>query len=238
MKKPNTFEIVASKIKNKIDDGTYSQKQKLPSEYDLAKEFDVSRLTVRKAIDLLISQNLLVKQRGKGTYIMKQTDRFQSGQNGLLSFTESARAFGKTSKSIVINFEIVTNLPDEVKKNLQIVDENVYRIKRLRYFDEDPMTIEEIFIRESFLPKNLTEKNIEGSIFNLISEQIDISYSHQEIEAVLVTKELSEHLKVPLGDPLLLVHTITYAASGIPILYDNSYYRADKYTFKNILHRP
>lgn len=238
MKKPNIFETVASKIKNNIDDGTYSQKQKLPSEYDLAKEFDVSRLTVRKAIDLLISQNLLVKQRGKGTYIMKQSDKFQSGQNGLLSFTESAKTFGKTSKSIVINFEIVTNLPDEVKKKLQVENESIYRIKRLRYFDEDPMTIEEIYIRTSFLPKDITEKDIEHSIFSLISEQIDISYSHQEIEAVLVTKELSEYLDVPLGDPLLLVHTVTYAASGIPILYDNSYYRADKYTFKNILHRP
>lgn len=238
MKKTNIFEKVAQKIKSNIDDGTYSQKQKLPSEYDLAKEFNVSRLTVRKAIDLLISQNLLVKQKGKGTYIMNQTDKFQSGQNGLLSFTESAQAFGKTSKSTVIEFEIMTNISDEVKKKLQINDESLYHIKRLRYFDEDPMTIEEIFIRTAFLPQNITRKSIENSIFNLITKQIDISYSHQEIEAVLVTKELSDFLEVPIGDPLLLVHTITYSASGIPILYDNSYYRADKYTFKNILHRP
>ena len=238
MKKSNVFEVVAEAIKTKINDGTYSQEQKLPSEYDLAKEFDVSRLTVRKAIDLLISQNLLVKQRGKGTYIMKQTDRFQSGQHGLLSFTESAAAFGKTSKSVIIEFEELTDVPNEVSEKLQITKETVFRIKRLRYFDEDPMTIEDIYIRSSFLPPHVSEANIQGSIFRLIEEKIDISYSHQEIEAILVTKDLSKHLEVEVGDPLLLVHTITYSASGTPILFDNSYYRADKYTFKNILHRP
>lgn len=238
MKKSNVFEIVAETIKTKINDGTYSQEQKLPSEYDLAKEFDVSRLTVRKAIDLLISQNLLVKQRGKGTYIMKQTDKFQSGQHGLLSFTESAAEFGKTSKSVIIDFEKLGTIPKVVAEKLQITHEDVYKIKRLRYFDDDPMTIEEIYIRATFLPGNVSVENVQGSIFKLIEEQIDISYSHQEIEAVLVTEELSKPLDVPIGDPLLLVHTITYSASGTPILFDNSYYRADKYTFKNILHRP
>ena len=238
MKKTNIFESVAKQIKNKIDDGSYSYEQKLPSEYDLAKEYDVSRLTIRKAIDLLISQNILVKHRGKGSYIMRQNDKFQSGQNGLLSFTESAKAFGKTSKSDIIEFQKLDAPTSQMKTILQINEEPVYKIRRLRYFDNDPMTLEEIIIRSSMLPKDFTEVDIQGSIFDLIEKQSDISYSHQEIEATLVTKEISEYLKIPVNEPLLLVHTITFSAAGIPILYDSSYYRADKYTIKNILHRP
>ena len=237
MKNSTVFENVAHAIAEKILDGSYSQEQKLPSEYDLAKEFNVSRLTVRKAIDLLISQNLVVKQRGKGTYIMKQSDKFQSGQNGLLSFTESAKAFGKTSKSVIIDFDTLSSVPKEITQKLQIKNEAVFHITRLRYFDDDPMTIEEIFINPDYLPENIKPDMLEGSLFKLIEEKIDISYSHQEIEAVLVTESLAEHLKVPIGDPVPLVHTITYSASGTPILFDNSYYRADKYTFKNTLHR-
>lgn len=238
MKKTNVFESVAQKIKQKIDEGSYSYEQKLPSEYDLAKEYDVSRLTVRKAIDSLISKNILVKQRGKGTYIMRQNDRFQSGQNGLLSFTESAKAFGKTSHSDILEFIELQEIPQDISDLLQIKDDSLYHIKRLRYFDDDPMTIEEIFIKTTFLPEAITTEDIKGSIFSLIEKQIDIAYSHQEIEAVLVTEELSSCLEIPVNEPLLLVHTITFSAAGIPVLYDNSYYRADKYTFKNILHRP
>ncbi|MGX7025010.1 GntR family transcriptional regulator, LSA1692 subfamily [Vagococcus hydrophili] len=233
----NIFTEIANKINTKIKNGSYSIEQKLPSEYDLAKEFNVSRLTIRKAVDLLIKQNILIKQKGKGTYIMKQTDKFQSGKNGLLSFTESARAYGKTSKATLITFEKTTQLPEEVKENLQVQEEPVFHIKRLRFFDEDPMTIEEIFIKETLLDEATLEENITGSIFKLIEEKSDIAYSHQEIEAVLATDELSEFLAVEKGQPLLLVHTTTYSASGHPILFDKSYYRGDKYTFKNILHR-
>lgn len=233
----NIFKEIADKISIKITDGSYSSEQKLPSEYDLAKEFNVSRLTIRKAIDLLINQNILVKQKGKGTYIMKQTNKFQSGKNGLLSFTESAKAYGKTSNASLIKFEKLTSVPEEVQENLQLIEEAVFHVKRLRFFDEDPMTIEEVFIKESLLDESALEKNLTGSIFKLIEEKSDISYSHQEIEAILATEELSHYLTVEQGQPLLLVHTTTYSATGQPILFDKSYYRADKYTFKNILHR-
>src|SRR5688500_10761186 len=58
-------------IKKKINEGYYVTAQKLPSEYDLADEYDISRLTVRKAINLLIDQNVLIKLSGKGTYVIK-----------------------------------------------------------------------------------------------------------------------------------------------------------------------
>ena len=60
------FNQVSAEIEKRIHEGIYVSSQKLPSEYDLAKEFDCSRLTIRKAIDDLIGKNILVKRRGKG----------------------------------------------------------------------------------------------------------------------------------------------------------------------------
>lgn len=97
------FEDVANELSRRVRDGVYTTSQRLPSEYDLAKEFDVSRLTVRKAIDLLIRQQLLVKSPGKGTYVMTYSDKVESGRLGLQGFTEAAKAYGKKSRTEVIS---------------------------------------------------------------------------------------------------------------------------------------
>jgi len=235
-KKQSVFQEVAKQIQEKIDKGLYVSSQRLPSEYDLAKEFGVSRLTVRKAIDELISRNILVKQKGKGTYVMTQ-QKIQSGRAGLQGFTEAAKSYGKTSKTEVIRFELVSEIPEEVTRALQLNDqEAAYHIVRLRSYDNEPMTVEDLYIRSIYLPE-VTEKQLQGSLFELIEKQIEIAYSHQEVEAILVTKELSPLLEVEAGEPLLMVHSITYSVTATPILYDTSYYRADRYTFKNTLHR-
>ena len=115
MKKQAVFQDIAEKIAQRVNDGTYVTSQKLPSDYDLAEEFQCSRLTVRKAIDLLISQNILVKERGKGTYVMKQP-KIQSGSGGLQSFTETAKAQGKKTRTEVLQVEIVKEVPLKIRQ--------------------------------------------------------------------------------------------------------------------------
>lgn len=237
-KKQSVFQNIAYQIQEKVDNGIYVRAQRLPSEYDLAKEFDVSRLTVRKAIDELISRNILVKQKGKGTYVMSQ-QKIQSGRAGLQGFTEAAKAYGKISKTEVIDLQRLkaTELPSKISEKLELKsEEEVYHLVRLRSFDNEPMTVEELYIREVYLP-NLSKEQLEGSVFNLIEEQIEIAYSHQEIEAMVVPERLRPILAVAIGEPVLKVNSITYSVTAMPILYDQSYYRADKYTFKNTLHR-
>lgn len=237
-KKQSVFQDIARQLQEKVEQGIYVSAQRLPSEYDLAKEFDVSRLTVRKAIDELISRNILVKQKGKGTYVMSQ-QKIQSGRSGLQGFTESAKAYGKMSKTEVIDLALLNSeeLPGKVSEALELKpNEEVYHLVRLRSFDKEPMTVEELYIREVYLP-NVTKEQLEGSLFKLIEEQIEIAYSHQEIAAMLVPDKLSPLLEVAMGEPILKVNSITYSMTATPILYDKSYYRADKYTFKNTLHR-
>lgn len=237
-KKQSVFQEVAAQIQEKVNKGIYVSAQRLPSEYDLAKEFNVSRLTVRKAIDELISRNILVKQKGKGTYVMTQ-QKIQSGRAGLQGFTEAAKAYGKMSKTEVIQLEklCASELTEKVGQLLELrKQELVYHLVRVRSLDDEPMTVEEVYIRAAYLPK-VTKKQMEGSLFKLIEEQIEIAYSHQEVEAILVPEKVSPLLKVSMGEPVLKVNSITYSMTATPILYDRSYYRADKYTFKNTLHR-
>lgn len=235
--KLTVFEEVAKKIEDKINEGFYVSSQRLPSEYDLSTEFSVSRLTIRKAIDLLVSQNVLFKQKGKGTYVMAQ-QKIQSGRSGLQSFTEAAKTYGKKSKTKIIKLEKNVTPAERIAKELALNEnETVFHIVRLRLYDEEPMTVEDLYIREAFLPSDLKKSEIHGSLFKLIEEKATIAYSHQEIEAVLVDERLSGFLEVPEGSPALMVHSKTFSVTAVPILYDISYYRGDKYSFKNTLQR-
>ncbi|NLM67448.1 MAG: GntR family transcriptional regulator [Enterococcus sp.] len=230
------FEAVAQEIQTRIQKGLYVSSQKLPSEYDLAKEFEVSRLTIRKAIDDLVQKNVLYKLKGKGSYVMSQ-QKIQSGRSGLQGFTEAAKEYGKVSKTQVISFKLLKERPKVILEALHLTEEaEIYELVRRRLYDEVPMTVEKIYLTKEYV-EAYTEKDFEGSLFKLLEEKVEIAYSHQEVEAILVTKELAKLLEVPVGNPLLQVHSITYTKDAAPILYDQSYYRADKYTFKNTLIR-
>lgn len=233
------FEDVANALSRRVRDGVYTTSQRLPSEYDLAKEFDVSRLTVRKAIDLLIRQQLLVKSPGKGTYVMTYSDKVESGRLGLQGFTEAAKAYGKKSRTEVISFGPIDPFPEEISRVLALdtrVNKEIDMLVRRRFWDEEPMTVEHVAICHEYVA-GLKPHDFEGSLFALLEKRVAIAYSHQEVEAMLMDKKMAKLLHGKKGDPLLRVHSVTYTADAKPILFDTSYYRADKYSFKSTLTR-
>nr|WP_202605270.1 GntR family transcriptional regulator, LSA1692 subfamily [Enterococcus hirae] len=236
VKKQPKFQEIANEIEKRIMEGIYVSSQKLPSEYDLADEFQCSRLTVRKAIELLISQNKLIKEKSKGTYVMKQP-KIQSGSGGLQSFTETARIQGKKTKTQVLECEVTEQLPTNVKQAFgESISEPIVHLRRLRYFDDEPMTVENLYILKRYLGE-VSQEELSGSLYQVIEKNVEIAYSHQEIEAVKATADVAKLLQVAVDEPMLFVHSMTYSPAAKPILYDCSYYRADKYTFKNTLIR-
>ena len=176
MKKQAVFQEVAQQIAQRVHEGTYVTSQKLPSDYDLAEEFQCSRLTVRKAIDLLIGQNLLVKEKGKGTYVMKQP-KIQSGSGGLQSFTETAKIQGKKTRTEVLHIETVKELPIEIGQLFgDYAKEPIVYLVRLRYFDDEPMTVENLYVLKRYLQEDtaeLTKAQLESSLYQVIEANID-----------------------------------------------------------------
>lgn len=240
MKSPKFMEV-AEEIAARVHDGHYTSAQRLPSEYDLADEFGVSRLTVRKAIDALVKQQLLIKDPRKGTYVMEpaENDKVESGRGGLQSFTEAAIAYGKTPRTEVLSFTPLETPSPEIAEKLELNlrhDTKVLELERLRYWDDTPMTVEHLMICDEYV-HGLQAEDFEGSLFKLLAPKVELAYSHQEIEALLVNERLSQLLQVPVGAPLLKADTVTFTVDAKPVFYDTSYYRADKYTFKSTLTR-
>ena len=235
------FEKVAQSLVERIQQGIYSNMQRLPSEYQLADEYGVSRLTVRKAIERLVTAKILVNDPGKGTYIMStnSSNKVESGRMGLQSFTEAAETYGKQSRTQVLDYQPLTQPDQRMEEKLNLRNNpqpEVDELVRLRFWDDDPMTIEDIVILHKYVA-NHQKNDFKHSLFQILAETVEIAYSNQEIEAIKVDEKLAKLLHVQEGDPILCVHSLTYTADGQPIFYDTSYYRADKYTFKTTLTR-
>ncbi|MBM6603147.1 GntR family transcriptional regulator, LSA1692 subfamily [Pediococcus acidilactici] len=235
------FEKVAQSLVERIQQGIYSNMQRLPSEYQLADEYGVSRLTVRKAIEWLVTAKILVKDPGKGTYIMStnSSNKVESGRMGLQSFTEAAETYGKQSRTQVLDYQPLIQPDQRVEEKLNLRNNpkpEVDELVRRRFWDDDPMTIEDIVILHKYVA-NHQKNDFKHSLFQILAETVEIAYSNQEIEAIKVDEKLAKLLHVQEGDPILCVHSLTYTADGQPIFYDTSYYRADKYTFKTTLTR-
>lgn len=236
------FEEIARTIENRVQSGMYNAGQRIPSEYQLATELQVSRLTVRKAIRLLIEKQILVKDPGKGTYAMyapKSFSKIESGRGGLQSFTEVAESNGHQAHSKVLKFVPIKNPDKTISDQLDLInriDQSVYLLERIRYWDDVPLTLEKVIICGEYI-KDKSKSDFNGSLFKILKHKVEIAYSHQTIDAVLVDKTISKLLDVKVGQPLFKVHSIAYTTDARPIFCDTSYYRADKYSFKSTLTR-
>lgn len=228
---------IAEKLGTDVRTGIYGVHQKLPSESDLAQQFGTTRLTIRKAIDLLEKQQVVVRDRNRGTYVLATHCKISSGASGLMGFTEAAKQFQLDVSTRVLDLRRTIVYPDYVEAKLDLVaQEPVWQIERLRFVDHEPMTHEQIYLKQRILPK-LTAHEAQGSLYKLIEQTMAIGYANQELESVLLEDGISQLLETEVGKPAFLAHTVAYSMDGYPILYDNSHYRADKYTFHNILYR-
>jgi len=233
------YEQVAEQLAVAIRKGNYADHQKLPAESDLAKKYGTSRLTMRKAIDVLQRQHVVVKDRNRGTYVLApmMPEKISSGADGLSGFTEVALKMHLHPETRVLRLTKLTVVPEHVQAALQVAgDEPLWRIERLRLIDQQPMTVEQLYVRIATLP-DLTISEASGSLYAQLEETLTIGYASQELEAILMDARIANLLTVPTGAAGFLSHAVTFSVDGYPILYDDSYYRSDKYTFHNILYR-
>ena len=148
----------------------------------------------------------------------------------------------KKTRTEVLQVETVKELPTKIRQMFgNYGKEPMVYLTRLRYFDDEPMTVENLYVLKRYLEKEsgeITKDQLESSLYEVIEANIEIGYSHQEVgKRSKVRQTLPSYCMYPKEEPMLLVHSMTYSPSAKPILFDTSFYRADKYTFKNTLVR-
>lgn len=217
---------MANNLRQLIADGEMAIGDALPSERSLTEITGASRVTVRKAIDQLIEEGLLLRRRGAGTYIASRIE--QSGE-GLTSFSADARRRGSTPASIWL-MKSLADPTEEEARILEIApDEKVARLGRLRLSDDEPLAIEHAIVPARFLP---SLDAVEASLYAVLEQGgFSPQTGTQKITASVATPTEAGLLSIGEGESVLRIERFTRLADGRPVEYTRSAYRGDKYVF-------
>jgi GntR family transcriptional regulator len=198
----------------------------LPPERDLAIEFRVSRITVRKAIDGLVSEGLLVRRQGSGTFV---SARVEKNFSKLTSFSEDMRARGRTPRSTWLKRSVGSVTPEEALALRSSPGTPVYRFHRIRFADDAPMCVEYATVLASCLP---SLDAVESSLYEALEQAGNRpARALQRLRAVLFTAEQAELLHARERDAGLLVERLGFLKDGSAVEFTQSYFRGDTYDF-------
>lgn len=204
----------------------------IPSENELSKKYEISRMTAKKAIDSLTIKGLVERSQGKGTFVLGMEKKIELPLNRLRGFTQKVCEMGLTPENRVVTFEKIKS-SKVVSKILGIEEKSlVWRMERVRQIDSIPAVFEESYISVDLLP-DLKEENLLNSKFDYIRGLgLEIGNSEREISAEIPSDYVASNLKLKRNEPILLAQCITYLKNGKVLEYSRIYYNQKKYRFK------
>lgn len=206
----------------------------IPSERALMKQFEVSRGTVRKAVEALIDDGVLSRAQGKGTYVTPDasSERLLTPVY-LASFTRDMASRGLHPDTRVLS--LTKEQPPPGARTFLGVGAS-WRLTRLRSADTQPMAYEETFLRADLLPEFATVYD-GGSVYDLLASRYDvpIDSAEQIVWAEVADRKLADLLGIDVGAPLLVFQRRS-TSRGRPAEFVTSWYRADRYSVQMSLH--
>jgi GntR family transcriptional regulator len=198
----------------------------LPPERDIAEDFQISRITVRKAIDGLVGEGLLMRRQGAGTFVCA---RVEKNFSKLTSFSEDMRARGRTPRTVWLRKSEGSVTPEEALTLRSSPGTPVYRFHRIRYADDAPMAIEYATVLAACLP---SLDAVESSLYEALERAGNRPVrALQRLRAVLFTAEQAKLLQIHERDAGLLVERVGFIKDGRAMEFTQSYYRGDIYDF-------
>lgn len=216
-------------IEDAVHAGAVKPGDALPSERDLAAKADVSRVTVRKAVQHLVRDGVLVQRHGSGTFVAPQTRRVEQSLSQLTSFTEDMARRGMSVTAIWLDRGLYAPSPEETVTLGLSAGDQVARIARLRRSGETPLAIERAALPPDILPD---PQAIASSLYaHLETRGHRPVRAIQRIRAANLTEDDARLLEVPAGAASLNIERISYLASGRVVEFTRSIYRGDTYDF-------
>lgn len=201
----------------KIESGEWPAGAQIPPEDELCKTYDVSKITVREAIQELVREGCLKRQQGKGTFVTYSYPHLGVVMRTRLSEDDLYGEEVKIKKEIL---EKGVRKPTEDIRNILCTKEDIYYIRSRIFVDHEPYS-EEIFIPLNILPGTAVEEISTGSIYNLLEEKgtKKIFKVAQTFEVIGMVKKTVPSLEMEESSPTLLISRILFSSDGVPIAY-------------------
>ena len=183
-------------IKKKISQGVWKVGKCIDSERELSEGYGVSRMTIRQALGELVHEGILVKEKGKGTFVCEPKVK----QKDMMSFSEIVNKLGMNLRTEIISFDTI-NTPERMEDIFPF--EHVYKINRMRIVDNEKVANEIVYIPCDYCGY-IDEDMLKGSLFNMLKNfGYSIQYAESSIEAIIMNNELKKLFSVENPVPLI-----------------------------------
>jgi len=222
-------------LRDEIVSGRWKPGDMMPSETEMIERFDVSRITVRQALELLVEEGLIYRRRGRGTFVA--VPGIEQGLNRIVSFTEDMRRRGLHPGTEVISTSMVP-ASEEIAGKLQVdPGEDLARYERLRLADGEPMSVEISHLVLRYCPGILQKNYAERPLREELEQQYNITLvrAHQIIRAAAADSTRAGQLLIAKNAPIFYIERVSYSQLDVPVEFLQLYHRGDRYALHNEL---
>ncbi len=211
--KPSKYIIIKQHICQKIESGQWPQHHKVPSENALTQQFNVSRMTARRALQELTEQGILVRSQGSGTFVA--TFKSQSSLLKIRNISDEINERGHKHhaqqlmlKSIAVTQEIAILL--NLKNN-----EDVFLSQVLHFENDQPIQLEQRYVNAVLVPEYLLQDFTTITPHEYLSAVAPLTEATHEIEAILASSDICQLLTINQSAPCLQVKRRTWSSKGV-----------------------
>jgi DNA-binding GntR family transcriptional regulator len=236
------YQQIANDLQRKIENNIFEPGQRLPSENELTEEYQVSRLTVRKSIKLLLESDLIIIQQGKGMYV--KFPRIETDIMNEVLDVQNFRGIYETltHQGLNVRIKLVKYGEEPISKNIAEAlgcsyDTKIRTIYRLFYLKDMPIAYNITYLSpDLFFTKEMAEEVEQKPLTTLLrSNKNNSQLSLEEISCSIgvrpVEEDIANLLNVPIGHPLMSLSRIFYYKNSSPLVVGSMYLNTDCYQF-------
>jgi GntR family transcriptional regulator len=224
-------------LRARIEDGTYTVDDQLPSEHQLSEWFGVSRITVRRALQTIENEGLIYRRQGLGSFVRDR--RTRQGLVRLTDFAQDMHQAGLEASSEVLRHEQVAAAPD-IAQHLQVEPEaTVLQLDRLRLGNDTPVAFDQTWLPLFYAQLLEGHDLAHETIYRILETEYEIPVlrGRYRITAVNAPDAIAHTLGVPVDRALLLIHRLSLTQGDKPVYFQRRYYRSDRVAYELELER-
>lgn len=232
------YQQIKTLILRSLQSGEWRPGEAIPSEIELAARFKVSQGTVRKAIDELASENLLMRRQGKGTFVATHAEEQVQYRFLRLAPDQPAALPGSARREFLDCRRL--RAPVDVARALQMkAGDMVVEVRRVLHFSGQPVVLDDIWL-PGHLFKGLTADRLSeyrGPMYGLFESEFGVRMirAEEKLRAVAADEQDAHLLEVAPGTPLLSVERLAFTYGDQPVELRRGLYRTDHHYYRNEL---
>lgn len=226
------YQQYAEKFRQMILNKEISVGDRFPAEIDLAEKYGVARITIRNAINELVQDNLLVRKRGKGTFVAEP--KIERKLVNVASFTERMQSRGIRAGAQCIDLKVI-KADDKLSKKLQIPKKaDVVELVRLRSSDNTPVALERSYLPNDSYPGIEQERLENNSLYHVLESKYRTrpGHSSKTLEMARASSLEAKLLKTSVGSPLFLMISTVFTEENQVMEYVEILFKGDRFRFQ------